>query len=159
MSEWAEKAEAAKEEMETKRVGAKKKAPAKKKGEAPGKNSHRWTPDVLSVEPRPGYTPRWFKKDRAKNQLAIGWGYARPGDYEHLDKRALTIGDSPGLGATIETNNLILMEMSEEEAKSRREYFETLADSAKDDQDDAERRVGIRKLPGHGDFGANRTLH
>lgn len=108
-----------------------------------------WRPDFMRLKSgKPGFRPRWVRKDRVEQMVMQGWTVANRKDYDPGE--AQNVAQSDGLATTIERNELILMELPEERAKAREAHYEAIN---RRQEEDGKARVkeAARKLRGeHG---------
>lgn len=91
------------------------------------KGKPTWKPaDKLTVHGTPGFRQRWVVKDSANidKKLAEGWAMASPtAGLRPVHVRPETVQDGEPQTSTTEYRELVLMEMPEELAQARTEYF------------------------------------
>jgi len=88
-----------------------------------------WKPaQVLKVAERPGFRRKWVREDLVDRFQAEGWKFV-----DNKNKSVnppKTIVDGAPLSTVVQKRELVLMEITEELAKSREAYFKSLSDGA-----------------------------
>lgn len=93
----------------------------------PGENP--WKRDHLRLQyKRQGFRPRWVSERNIDKNLDLGWTFADRRHYRGLTDKP--IQDGAQLDSRIKKRELILMEIPEELAKKREEYYSAKADKA-----------------------------
>ena len=128
------------------------------------KGRRSWKPASLlpQYKKNPGYRQRYVSKDEAniKKKLAEGWEFVLDenqepkavGDISGREVHDIgTIEDGKPLSSTIDHRELVLMQLPEELAKQRDEYYQNVVrkrragvkQKAQEDQDAAAKKAGI----------------
>lgn len=96
---------------------------------APWKDPSPWKRDTLRVvNRRPGYRVRWVDPRNFERNLEDGWTYAKRENYIGVHDRIP--GEEAQMDSKIRRRGMVLMEIPEEKALQRDEFYANLASKA-----------------------------
>lgn len=99
-------------------LGTEEKAPKKKSTSPWAQEGSRWLPDITRLPKKHvGFRPRFVDKEKVTQRQELGWVVAKPADYG-LDIK----------GTKYQKGTLILMELPEDWARDREEFYTKLTD-------------------------------
>ena len=103
-------------------------APPVKAGEPTGA-SEPWAPaKILEVSKKPGYRRKWVREDLVDRFLSEQWTFVDPADVS--SPNLTDVDGAPSDGTRVQKRELVLMEITEELALSREEYYKKQTDGA-----------------------------
>ena len=82
---------------------------------------NQWERDIFRIKPRTGWRPRFVDKGNVSRRRDEGWQVAKAADYNITNEEGQ-------LDTSVVRRGMILMEMKEEMAESREDYFSRKTD-------------------------------
>ena len=104
------------------------KEPIRKSPTAPWAEQSPWRRDTLRIKKREGWRPHWVDPRNFERNLEDGWTYAKRSDYGMPHDRIP--GEESQMDSRIRRRGMVLMEIPEEKALQRQEFYANLADRA-----------------------------